>query len=81
MIVSELATTRINDRKGGKLKGKILRGHTYDHNPEQLKCGGSIPTRFQRILMPRDSVLVKTSTRFNDKYFYKSLFNKEPGPG
>ncbi|MDR3378038.1 MAG: hypothetical protein P4M10_05085 [Verrucomicrobiae bacterium] len=79
--MSELVTTRTYSRKGGKPGGRILRGHTYDHNPDQLRCGGSIPTRFQRILMPRDSVLVKTSTRFNDQHFYKSLFNKDPGPG
>jgi len=78
----DIATERSKFQKDRKKpKGKLLHGHTYDHNPDQLRCGGSIPTRFQRILMPKDSALVRPNNRLDDNHFYKSLFNKEPGPG
>ena len=65
----------------GRSHGKLLRGRIYDHNPNLPMCGGSIPTRFQRILMPPNTTLIRPNNRFDSKYFYKTLYNKEPGPG
>lgn len=65
----------------GKNKGKLLRGRLYDRNPAQPICGGSIPTRFQRIVMPPNTALIRPNNRLDSKHFYKILYNKDPGPG
>ena len=62
-------------------RGKCPCGHIYDRNPNQPQYGGSIPTRFQRMLMPRNISLIKPNNRLEYKHYYKALFNKEPGPG
>jgi len=67
--------------KTGKTRRRLLRGRLYDRNPAQPLCGGSIPTRFQRILMPQNTPLIHPNNRLDSKHFYKVLYNKEPGPG
>jgi len=63
------------------LKGKRLCGRLYDHDLSKWKCSGSIPTRFQRMRIPQDANLINPSCRIDYKHFYKSIFNKDPGPG
>ena len=64
-----------------KSRGRLLHGRLYNNNPDHPVCGGSIPTRFQRILMPPNTTLVRPNNRFDSKHFYKTLYNKDPGPG
>jgi len=74
-------TFKPSSKSASKIKGKLLYGRLYDRNPNQPICSGSIPTRFQRILMPPNTTLIQPDNRLNPKCFYKTLYNKDPGPG
>lgn len=72
---------RHGSKSVGRLRGRLLCGRLYDHSPSQPVCSGSIPTRFQRILMPPNTTLIRPNNRLDHKYLYKTIYNKDPGPG